>query len=225
MNWPEEQFDFSEILNIIVIIHIKGPFIAKEKETHGGNIEHKPVKLNIYIVNRQYVFNVKALGLAHSSKMNKILTTLVEIKVGLVSTTFPFVGRLVAHKLGIDTLAIVARKLVVIAGLVNCQIIRNSNKNFIWIEINRNTAVTMHHRIWWSDFHVIIQLIYWQLQVMAVHVGGHEVVYYTYHSLFHQTHPDSPGSNHTSWLPVYRAHFYSVCSHGDKSFYLREQNK
>lgn len=63
--------------------------------------------------------------------MNKILTTLVEIKVGLVSTTFPFVGRFVAHKLGIDTLAIVARKLVVIAGLVNCQIIRNSNKNFI----------------------------------------------------------------------------------------------
>lgn len=45
--------------------------------------------------------------------------TLVEIKVGLVSTTFPSVGRLVAHKLGIDTLPIVARKLVVIAGLAN----------------------------------------------------------------------------------------------------------
>lgn len=96
-----------------------------------GNIEHKPVKQNIYIVNRLYVFNVKAIGLAHRRKVNKILTTLVEIKVGLVSTTFPSVGRLVAHKLGIDTLSIVARKLVVIAGLANCQIVRNSAKNFI----------------------------------------------------------------------------------------------
>lgn len=58
---------------------------------------------------------------------------------------------------------------------------------------------------------------------MAVHVGGQEVVYYTYHSLFHQKHPDSPGSNHTIGLPVYMAHFYSVCSQGDNLFYLREQ--
>lgn len=189
-----------------------------------GNIEHKPVKQNIYIVNRLYVFNVKAIGLAHSRKVNKILTTLVEIKVGLVSTTFPSVGRLVAHKLGIDTLPIVARKLVVIAGLANCQIVRNSAKNFIWIEINRNTAVIQ--RFAEIDGLISIPLFNWfigQLHVMAVHVGGQEVVYYTYHSLFHQKHPDSPGSNHTIGLPVYMAHFYSVCSQGDNLFYLREQ--
>lgn len=87
-----------------------------------GTAEFVPVgvegTVNSVVTHGRLVDTIGVPALELTGRTVRFLT-LVEIKVGLVSTTFPFVGRLVAHKLGIDTLAIVARKLVVIAGLVN----------------------------------------------------------------------------------------------------------
>lgn len=42
----------------------------------------------------------------------------------------------------------------------------------------------------------------------------------TYHNPFRPTHQDNLGSNHTNWLPVCKAHFYTVCSLRDTVRYL-----
>lgn len=57
---------------------------------------------------------------------------------------------------------------------------------------------------------------------MVVYVGGQEVVYYMYYSLFYQKYLDSFGSNYIIGFLVYMVYFYSVCSQGDNLFYLRE---
>lgn len=57
---------------------------------------------------------------------------------------------------------------------------------------------------------------------MVVYVGGQEIVYYMYYSLFYQKYLDSFGSNYIIGFLVYMVYFYSVCSQGDNLFYLRE---
>ena len=55
-----------------------------------------------------------------NNKTNKILTALGQIKVGLVRTAEPFVGGLVAHVFGINTLSVIACKLVLSTRTVFC---------------------------------------------------------------------------------------------------------